>query len=177
MKDKFVPQPPPAFVVPQSEIHDRATYIEFLQKISPRVKVIASEDLKMSTFKEMETGFKNLLGCSDNHEEIYIRNWPKQKEELAMIVSLNSSMTKKATYLVEHTFLFFYGDWAFSLDPNTFEQEGFTTNQPAVFVYSLEPIYGRYDYDWKNAVRLIKNCLEYIEEKAAKYIPRLPKEA
>ncbi len=177
MKKDHVPQPLSAFTVPQSEINDRANYIEFLQKISPRVKVITSEDLRMSTFNEMETGLKKSFECTNDHEEIYIRNWPEQKDEIAIIVSLDSSMTKEATYLLKDTFLLFYDDWAFSLDPHAFEQEEFSTHQPARFVYSLaENYYGQYDDDWKNVVQLIKIRLELIEEKAVRYIPLPPKE-
>lgn len=169
MKDKIVPKlPRRQVVVPQKARRNLEGWIAYLKNISPRVKIVTSEDEKFfEHIKKIESLLKEAVGQGKEKESVNLQYFPK-KESVVLIVSTNSSISpgKETQFLIKDSFLFCKHDKMFTLDPDSWMSDYENGNWDN---YCYEPPAG--ESSWEEAVRLMKIDLESIEEK----VPDVPK--
>ncbi len=171
-KKKIIPDIPEYKKVNEEVEKKLLSYIEYLQNLSPRIKIVRPilED-NIFDLNIFYNQVKRSLEYSENPDEVLIDEWP-QKNEIAFILSIDSSMPgEKKKYILEDTFVFCYGDFSFFCDINNFEQDDYTSDNIMKYVFRADLVEMN---KWKDSVRVICLKIKHIQIEVPKIPKKLP---
>ena len=147
-------------------------WVNYFKNLSPRIKIMFPGDEKFD-FEKIKLNVAKLKRMDE--EDIDKIIWPEEK--ISFLLSFNSSILEEENnYLIMDTFLFYFGDIAFSLghfeiDSQIIDEGGAYT----VAQYKYFDTYSLSDYsddllEWKFIAKLIKGRIVDLENK----VPPLP---
>jgi hypothetical protein len=160
-----IPSPPKPQSVPEEALVNLEKWISYLRGLSSRVKVITPENAEFDLDRWQEYA-KALLDTDVDYNQIDLIGWP-EKESVAFLVSINSSLSKEnKNFGAQDVYLFcssiLGNEKAFGID--YFERcEGHSVDN-TLFFYSLND-YSKGALSWKYIASLIVKRLEEIEKK------------
>lgn len=162
-KRKIIPKAPKPEEITETVMEDCREWINYLTKLSPRVKIILPNDKNFN----LDVFRKKVLGHINSGDDIVLVGWPK-KEEVVMLVSINSSLgDNDPLFLLDDSYLFCWYDLAFGL--HYFEWDG--DDDPDNENYSLRN-FTQSALTWDYITKMIKLKLEEL----AKATPKLKKQ-
>ena len=169
MKKKQIPLPPPSEKVEENNEANIEAWKKYFQNLSPRIQI------KMPTVEELETTRKAIV----EHLTIEgkLLDWP-DISQVAFALAIDSALPgQKARFLIDDTYLFCYGDLAFSL--THFEadvDEECLDKESGDFIglnYSLDSFKGEDLLSYKFiATIILKTLKRLVKGQAVKNVPK-----
>lgn len=142
-------------------------WVNYFKNLSPRIKIIFPGD-KNFNFEDIKTKTAALKNLDPEDKGKII--WPDEKLAFMLIFDANV-LGDKPEYFVRNTYLFYFGDIAFSL--HHFEVDSVIIDEGDAFTATEYEYLGTYSLssysedllEWKFIATLIKSAIRDIENK------------